>query len=247
MTAMHISRQLWAILGCLLLLPGMTWATLPGPTDGGVSLGQTRMIFLSTDKAQALEVKNTDRRAYLIQSRVQIAPDDATAAPLVVTPPLFTLQPQSSQLLRIVAQDNTLPADRESVFYLSVLAIPAQAGKNTASAQVSMGMRFTIKLFYRPASLKANAETTACRLRFTPASAGIQVENPTPYFQTFGQLKLNGTPVNLDAQPSMLAPFGSQNYPTHAASVQAEWQTITDYGGLSGPCQQSVSSTQEKP
>ncbi|WP_337262274.1 MULTISPECIES: fimbrial biogenesis chaperone [unclassified Serratia (in: enterobacteria)] len=233
------------VVGGLLLATEVTLAApLPG-SPGGISLSQTRVVFVSTDKAQTLAVKNTDSRAYLIQSRVQVAPGETTAASFVVTPPLFTLQPDSRQLLRIVAQGDERPEDRESVYYLSVLAIPAREGKDTSPVQVSMGMRFVIKLFYRPAGLQEGVETTACRLRFMLAPGWLRVENPTPYFQTLGHLTFNGTPVNLDAFPSMLAPFGSGHYPIRGASGQVDWQIVTDYGGLSASCRQAVPSTQE--
>ncbi|AHG18913.1 pilus assembly protein PapD [Chania multitudinisentens RB-25] len=217
------------------------------PAAGGISLNQTRVIFLSTDKAQTLAVKNTGKQSYLIQSRVQLAPDNVTAAPFIVTPPVFPLKPDNRQLLRIIPQGAALPADRESLFYLSVLAIPAQPSQDIPLARVSMGMRFTIKLFYRPADIKTAPDSALCNLRLSQGVNGVRVENPTPYFQTFGQLKFNNTPVNLDAQPSMLAPLSTQNYPVQGRVTQAEWQTITDYGGLSTPCKQAVLSTQETP
>ena len=230
-------------LGYLLWLPSAGGAVFPDRTDGGVSLGQTRVIFLSTDKAQILTVNNTDSRAYLIQSRVQMAPDNTSPAPFIVTPPLFTLQPGKHQLLRILLdQGDELPADHESVFYLSVLAIPANEEKTTSQVQVSMGIRFVIKLFYRPAGLKDPSEPTTCRLRFVPVPEGVRVENPTLYFQTLGQLSFNQASVNLDRQPAMLAPLSAQTYPAPSGRIEARWRIITDYGGLSTPCEQIVLS-----
>lgn len=227
-----------------LLLPGMVWAF---PSEGGISLGQTRVVFLSTDKAQTLTVKNTGNRSYLIQSQALVAPGDTNAAPFLVTPPLFTLRPDSHQFLRILlVQKDKLPNDRESVFYLSMLAIPAKEEKAASAAQVSLGMRIVIKLFYRPTGLKEMGEISACRLQFRSVPEGIRIENPTPYFQTLGQLMFNQTPVNLNNQPSMLAPLSAQIYPAPRGNTAVEWKTITDYGGLSTPCQQTVLFTQER-
>jgi fimbrial chaperone protein len=230
----------------LVLLSGPALASVE-TVGGGVSLSQTRVVYLATDKAQLLTVKNTGQQRYLIQSRVLRSPDDASSAPFLVSPPLFTLQPNSRQLLRIVPQGDVLPADRESVFTLSVLAIPAQAEPNTtASTRVSMGIRFGLKLFYRPAGLKERAEGLSCDLQVSTAPGGIRIDNPTPYYQTFGQLALDGLPVKLDARSSMLAPHSAQHYSATGRVIQANWQTLTDEGGLSAPCVQLVSSTQEK-
>ena len=231
-----------AIAGLYLLISTPTLAAQH--PAGGISLNQTRVIFLSSDKAQTLAVKNTAKQSYLIQSRVQLTPDDSTAAPFIVTPPVFSLKPDRQQLLRIIPQGTSLSADRESLFYLTVIAIPAHASKDIPLDRVSMGVRFVIKLFYRPAELKIAA---ACSLQLSSATNGVRIANPTPYFQTLGHLKFNGKPVDLAAQPSMLAPMSTQDYTAQGRVTQAEWQTVTDYGGLSTLCQQTVSSLQETP
>ncbi|CFR12093.1 fimbrial biogenesis chaperone [Yersinia kristensenii] len=229
-----------------LLLAGMLPIVLFVPTTSaveGISLNQTRVVFSSSDKAQTLAVKNSSDQSYLIQSRIQSPLDNDLAAAFVVTPPLFPLRPGHRQLLRILSQGAALPTDRETLFYLSVLAIPAQTEKPLAQsepAQLSMGFRFTIKLFYRPEGLKPSPELAACQLRVSRADNAIKIENPTPYFQTLGRLTFNQRPVNLNATSSMLSPMSSQRYPTSTAITQVEWQTITDYGGFSAQCQQML-------
>ncbi|MGE4745924.1 fimbrial biogenesis chaperone [Yersinia enterocolitica] len=213
---------------------------------GGISLSQTRMVFLATDKAQTLTVKNSDNQTYLIQSRVQRNLDDTASAPFVITPPLFPLRADNRQLLRILPQDTAgLPTERESLFYLSVVGIPAQTEQNSASNQVSMGLRFMIKLFYRPTGLAVSQDAAACGLEFNATAQGVRVNNPTPYYQTLGQLVLNHTTIDLDNQPSMVAPMSTATYSVSAPVTQAKWQTINDFGGLSTECQQAVSSIKE--
>lgn len=226
-----------------MIFPGTTFAA-PDLTDGGISLSQTRVIFSSTDKAQALKIKNSGQERFLIQSRVLVAPGETTSAPFVVIPPLFTLQPDSHQQLRIVSQGGVLPEDRESLFFLSVLAIPAQSAPNMDVSKVSMGIRFGLKLFYRPAKLDTGPQACSLQVRMLPD--GVLIENPTPFFQTFGQLKLNNIPVNLDTQASMLKPYGSQHYPMDERAIQAEWQTINDYGALAKKCYQTLSAVKDK-
>ncbi|AHG18525.1 pilus assembly protein PapD [Chania multitudinisentens RB-25] len=228
-------------IACLCLTISVPTLAAQSPA-GGISLSQTRVVFLSTDKAQTLAVKNTAKQSYLIQSRVQQTPDDHTAAPFIVTPPVFSLQPDNQQLLRIIPQGGSLPADRESLFYLAVIAIPAHSSKDIPDARVSMGVRFIIKLFYRPADLKMAPASNPCNLRLSAGVNAVRIENPAPYFQTFGNLKFNGQPVNLDTQPDMLAPMSTQNYTIQGPVTQVTWQTVTDYGGLSTLCQQSIAS-----
>ncbi len=124
-----MTQRFHQVLSSLLL----TFSLSAQAGSGGISLGQTRVIFSSADKAQTLTVSNSGQQAYLVQARVQNGLDDTTPAPFIVTPPLFSLQGDSRQLLRLLPQGATLPTDQESLFYLSISAIPAQAEPVTAA------------------------------------------------------------------------------------------------------------------
>ncbi|MCW2481822.1 molecular chaperone [Candidatus Symbiopectobacterium sp. NZEC135] len=227
------------------------WGMLPAyavlPTEGGIRLNQTRVIFSASDKAQTVTITNSDNRTYLVQSRVQFDTNNPAPAPFFITPPMFLLKPDSRQLLRIVHQGGALPTDRESVFYLSVLAIPSRATKDDAPVQISAGLQFLIKLFYRPPALSAASQTTLCPLHFSRQGLTVRVQNPTPYHQTLGRLAFDQAEVNLQTQPSMLAPMSALTFAVSGAPLHAEWQTISDYGGLSAPCKQQIATTQEVP
>ncbi|WP_024530074.1 fimbrial biogenesis chaperone [Serratia fonticola] len=222
----------------------MTFSVFPAiaEANGGVSLNQTRVVFLAGDKAQTLKVKNSGTQNYLIQSRVQRAIDHVGETSFIITPPLFKLGPESSQLLRILKQDKALPADRESLFYLTVSAIPGQPEPVPDAARLSMGFQFAIKLFYRPENLQVVPENTHCQLKFTSTKEGVRVDNPTPYFLSLGGLQFDGRAVDLDKQPSMIAPMDSAKYSLAQPIRLAQWQTINDFGGLSASCQQAVLS-----
>ncbi len=229
------------------LLSGMFPAYAIMPTEGGIRLNQTRIIFPASEKAQTVTITNSDNRTYLVQSRVQLDVNNPTPAPFFATPPVFLLKPDSRQLLRIVPQGGALPTDRESVFYLSVLAIPSRANKDDAPVQISAGLQFLIKLFYRPPALSATSQTPLCPLHFSRQGQAIRVQNPTPYHQTLGQLTFDHTAVNLQTQPAMLAPMSTLVFAVTGSPLHAEWQTITDYGGLSAPCKQQIATAQEEP
>ncbi|CAI1949631.1 Chaperone protein fimC precursor [Serratia fonticola] len=229
----------------LFLVPLLLAATACPAMNGGVSLNHTRVIFAAGDKAQTVMVKNTGQQNYLIQSRMQNQPDNPVAGSFIATPPLFPLAAQSSQMLRILKQDDTLPADRESLSYLTVLAIPAQTEPSADDARLSMGFQFMIKLFYRPQGLKITPEQASCQLTFSRTAQGIRAENPTPYFLTFGSLNFGKQRVDLDNQPSMIAPMSSATYRVAGPVAQVRWQTLTDVGGLSSTCLQPLLSPQE--
>lgn len=224
-----------------MLLMVFTAPAARAAPQGGVSLDQTRIIFSTADKVQTIKVNNTSKQKYLIQSRIQRDINHESSAPFIVTPPLFPLGPENNQLLRIFKQDEQLPVDRESLFYLAVLAIPAQSEPAPQATRLSMGFQFVIKLFYRPEGLKIMPQNAYCQLKFSPTPKGIQIENPTPYFLTFGSLSFDQKVIDLDLQPSMLAPMSTAVYSATKPVHQVQWQNITDTGGWSAPCQQTVS------
>lgn len=224
----------------MLVLQAVSVETLAQNSRGGISLEQTRVIFSAADKAHTVTAKNTGGRNYLLQAQVQNGLEDVSPAPFIVTPPLSTLKGDSRQLLRILPQGAQLPTDQESLFYLSVAAIPAQDQPISDAGRLSVGVRFLVKLFYRPEGLKPAVDMAPCKLIFSSVANGVRVSNPTPYFQTLGELILNGRNAALDPKQAMIAPQGSSIIATTAGKNNVTWETIADHGGLSQPCQQTL-------
>ncbi|CAK9887097.1 MAG: putative fimbrial chaperone LpfB (plasmid) [Candidatus Erwinia impunctatus] len=230
-----------ALTGMLL-----TFSLCSQATGGGISLGQTRVIFSSADKAQTLTVSNSGKRAYLIQTRVQKELNDTGSAPFIVTPPLFSLQGNSRQMLRLLPQNIALPADRESLFYITVSAIPAQSDPITSSDRLSVGVRFIIKLFYRPQGLPR--DLTSCSLMFRREPHVVRVVNPSAYHQTVGMLSFDERHVESGQETSVIPPYGSTSLPVEGTVNQVDWRTLNDYGGLSDVCHQTgLPSTENVP
>ena len=218
-----------AIAGCSV------WAT---STNEGISLSRTRVIFLSSEKAQTVTMQNHGSRAYLVQSAVIDTPGGRVPAPFMTTPPLFRLEPDSKNMIRILRKDDTaLPTDRESVFYFTAIAVPATAqpkdDEAAMSARVSVGIQNTIKLFWRPIGLPIQPEEAEGRLTFEYHNRKVRVSNPTPYYITFSRLTFDGINVNVRDGVSMIAPFSEVSYPTASGVRQARWSVINDYGGSS--------------
>lgn len=223
-------RYFFSGIFCLFFLNSVSWAE-----PMGISLGQTRVIFNEEDKAQTISVKNGSSGAYLIQSRIQMAPDNDAIASFIITPPLFVLAGNTSQVMRILPKDDALPSDRESLFYLSVSAIPAQKGPVMAEDRLSVGLRFMLKFFYRPKQLP---HYDACTLQFRSVKERMEVSNSSAYFQTLGRLTINNKNVDLNKQPIMVPPGGNILTTLGGPLNKVTWQTLTDYGALSPECRQ---------
>ena len=216
--------------------------------EGGISLSRTRVVFQSTDNAQTLTLQNHGSRPYLVQSAVVATPEGHEPAPFLTTPPLFRLEANSKNTIRILRKgDAVLPTDRESVFYFTAIAVPAmtapkETDDSSLAARISVGIQNTIKLFYRPAGLAMTQEEAEGRLTFKQQGGKVQVANPTPYYLTFSRLAFDGTEIKVRDSVAMIAPFSQVSYPLTAHVRQAQWSVINDYGGISQQYQAAVPS-----
>jgi chaperone protein EcpD len=207
----------------------------------------TRVVFNAAQGETTVRLTNENSRPALVEAwiddgDVNSTPDTAHT-PFLITPPLFRMDPNKDQSLRIlfVPGAKPLPTDRESVFWLNVLEIPPkptaaeQAGKN----YLQFAIRSRIKLFYRPDKLPGEALTAPTKLTFK-ATAGqgtaLEVHNPTPYYITITSLSLGANAKPIEGTDGMVAPFGDLRLPLKgivqapAPGTPVVFTTINDFG-----------------
>ncbi len=103
-------------------------------------------------KEASINITNPDNGPYLIQSWIDVQDEQSGKAPFIITPPLYRLDGGQKNLERIVMA-GSLPQGQESLFWLSIKAIPS-ASKQMNSLQIAVKTR--IKLIYRPETLRAS-------------------------------------------------------------------------------------------
>ncbi|MCL0001523.1 molecular chaperone, partial [Providencia rettgeri] len=156
-------------------------------------------------KNAKLSINNQSDRVYLINSRIydnnSLEKNNITDS-FLITPPLFRLENNTQNTLMITPNNlSTLPLDRESVFYLSILAIPStkksdEQQETLLSSKVSVGIRMWIKLFYRPDNLNSSLSNEFGNLLFSNENNRLVIKNPTPYYITIAKLDINEKPIN---------------------------------------------------
>ncbi|HEC8324306.1 TPA: molecular chaperone [Providencia rettgeri] len=211
----------------------------------GIVLESTRVIYPgSATKGITFTVTNRTEQTYLLQSRVvpwaamqsESALAAATPAPFIVVPPLTRFNPDEALTLRIRLTKHDLPKDRESVFGLSLKAIPSQSAPGRASeaeagAKMVLALQNNLKLFYRPTELMVMSdEARAEALQFTLHGTQLRVYNPTPYYITLSEVITDNQTVELGDQ-RMLAPFSTVDFDAPVSSSTAlSWRIIDDDG-----------------
>lgn len=209
----------------------------------GFGINSTRLIYPEGANSIHVTVRNTlNDEPYLVQALISSNQDVHTSAPFALTPPLFRLEPQSTNQLNITFTGTALPADRESIFYFHATAIPTSKQLNSTemsndiSAQLRFGVGSIIKLFYRPANLSCTSIEAQRGLQFSRVAEGIKVSNPSPYFINLVSLKVGEQKLAMDTPAAMmLAPFDSHTWSIKTRLTgehPIQWQTINDTGGI---------------
>ena len=121
------------------------------------------------------------------------------------------LAPDEQRAIRLVLTSRqSLPEDRESLYWLNIYQIPALT-RHTGGAEqkILLPLRLRLKVFVRPAALGAPQPVDVQKLRFVVHDRQLIVENPTAWYMS---LRLNiANKVKVD--DVMVAPFGSVTLP----------------------------------
>lgn len=196
----------------------------------GVILSSTRVIFNGNRAEATVSVTNPDKKSYLIQSWVSL--DDKKSSEFVVTPPLFRIDGDMSNVLRIVLAKNNLPQNKESLFWLNVKAIPPS--DPNAKDTLLIAINTKIKLIYRPTDLmgkEANNAYQKLTFRIDSQTQELVASNPTPYYINLASLTYNNKKIET---PGIVAPFSSVKWAIKTASSNhsVSWSAINDFGGI---------------
>lgn len=197
----------------------------------GVEIGGTRLVYDGNNSQASINISNPGDSVYLIQSWVTKDPYSKTAADdvFITTPPLFRLEANTNNSVRVVKTGKALPDDRESVFWLNIKSIPSTK-KPTDQNTLLLAVKTQIKLFYRPANLPGKPAEAYTKLKFIEKNGQLAINNPTPYSVSFKSIKVNGVEV---ANPPMVLPFSTQDInKSISAGANVSWQSINDFGGI---------------
>jgi P pilus assembly chaperone PapD len=214
--------------------------------SANVLIAGTRVVFSAQDGEVTVRLTNNNAAPALVEAWIDDGDPNSTPntakAPFLITPPLFRMDAQKDQNLRIISTPAQLPSDRESLFWLNVLEIPPKpsgteyAGKNT----LQLAIRSRLKLFYRPANLPGDANKAPEQVTWKVVADGqgyaLEVHNPTPYHITFVQVALTSGGQSHSAGIGMADPFGTlrlkmQGLTTApAAGTPIAYNCVNDFG-----------------
>ncbi|MDV5226084.1 fimbria/pilus periplasmic chaperone [Providencia manganoxydans] len=212
-----------------------------------VSMDRTRIIFDGGQKSISLNISNNNKQLpYLAQGWIENKEGQKIQSPLVVLPPVQRLEPGKSSQIKIEALPaiNSLPQDRESLFYFNLREVPPKSNKPN-TLQIALQTR--VKLFYRPKAIIPEQNNAPWQEKLTLDKQGERyiVKNPTPYYVTIINATTNGKASDgKDFTPVMVPPFGQDDLGLSVNQLgnNPVLTYINDYGGrpnLTFRCQAS--------
>ncbi|MBO1114225.1 fimbria/pilus periplasmic chaperone [Bordetella petrii] len=234
-------------LSIIFSAAALSLAVAPAITHASVVIGATRVIYEAASGEKTVRLTNKSQAPSLVQAWLDTGASQAERStlevPFVVSPPMSRIDPGKSQTLRIMHSGEPLPPDRESIFWLNVLDIPARPNAKNGENFLQLSFRSRIKFFFRPAGLAGTAMQAPQQLTWQLAGEGnravLRVSNPTPYHVSFAAVELaSGEKTLAVKDPAMVAPFETRTLelPTTAmasTSMRVRYQFINDYGGIS--------------
>lgn len=231
--------------GKFLALVALSFFTL-AQAHAAIVIGGTRVVFPATSRDVSLKIQNKGSDPALVQTWIDDGDAKSTPAtakaPFAITPPVFRIDPAQGHSLRIVHVGDTLPAERESVYWLNVLEIPPRSAEAEGKNVLQLAFRHRIKLFHRPADLPSPPDKAPSTLRWSVERGGahvqVRVDNPSPYYVSFNAVTLpaakdGDAPLSLGG--GMVDPGGHTRFPVPDAHAQRRiheigFATINDYG-----------------
>lgn len=215
------------------------------PSPASVVVVGTRVIYPGGAREQTLQLNNPDEAPSVVQVWIDNGNADSTPenaqAPFLVTPPVFRIEPHAGQMVRIVFTGGELPQDRESVFFLNTLQIPAFDPAEAERNRMLLLLRNRLKLFHRPAGLPGSAESAAEALRFGIARSGADwtliADNGSAFHVSLIELRIVGEGLAIDLAPRMVAPKSSQSWRVEsradlaASARKILLRFVNDHGG----------------
>lgn len=219
------------LVACL----GVLWGVA---VQAGVVIYGTRVVYPANVQASDVMLQNPGESPALVQAWLEHGENGLVGQkiPFVITPQLVRVDPNTEQSLRVLYTGESLPKDRESLFYLNVLDVPPKPKNASADdGHLQVTIRNRLKFFFRPVHLPYGVVDAYDKVIWRLDGNSLTVKNPTPYYVTYAGalIKNQGRTVFKLDEIDMLAPFGEQRFvlPKEAAGAdKVNWYIINDYG-----------------
>lgn len=160
-------------------------------------LNGTRFIYDEGKKNISFEVTNQSDSAYGGQVWIDNV-DEGDGVYMVPSPPFFKIGPKEKQIVRIMKVGDSLPQNRESLFWLNVQEVPPKPKESDGNV-LAIAMDTQVKLIYRPKSIIGKRDNAEKQIQVITINGKTYLKNPTPYYFAIVGIKHNGKELSLSS------------------------------------------------
>ncbi|EJF21781.1 YehC [Citrobacter sp. A1] len=194
------------------------------------------VLVLSTRRKKnevLVHLMNQGERSSLVQSWIDdgdtLLPPEKIQVPFLLTPPVVKVAGDSGQQLKIKKMPNSLPGNKESLFFLNVLDIPPNNPDSAGKNVLKFAMQNRIKLFYRPKGVSPVNKNTFQKLSMKRSGSIYSIKNDAANWITITEVKANNVKINNES--IMLAPLSGADVALKSVNANQYKMTIIDDHG----------------
>ncbi|MFC6299295.1 fimbria/pilus periplasmic chaperone [Pseudomonas sp. CCM 7893] len=198
------SALVWPVLVMLCGLDAQAALTVIG----------TRFVYPADTTLLPIRVGNNAEQPILLQAWLDkgdaVADPGKLHVPFVLFPPIVRLEPQQRAALELRYTREPLPRDRESVFWINLLEVPAQSAGSEHRLQLSYRMR--MKVLFRPEGLPGRPDQAAEQLSWGLESLPertLKIGNRSAYYVSVAHLTLGSGPQAVQLEGITIEPYGT--------------------------------------
>ena len=186
------------------------------PAAADLKVEGTRVVLDGSKQGDSIRIGNTGDAPVMVQTWIDdgdaYAKPETLRVPLATTTPMFRLNPGTRRDIHVrTVESEHLPRDRESLFWLNILDVPAREADGNRAA-IEQAVHWRLKVFHRPAGLSGKPEAAIDALKWeirrsTSGALVLHARNPSAYFVSLRKVVLNGNPVAVSAVDAAVPPY----------------------------------------
>lgn len=205
-------------------------------SNAALSLYQTRIVFNESTKPLSLNVTNRNQQdPYLAQSWIEDSEGNKITSPLISLPPIQRVDAGAETQVRLQmnATVDTLPHDRESLFYFYFREIPPKSKKANS---VMLAVESKLKIFYRPKSIQVGRDDVVLpglkNITLRRDKHHYELNNTTPYYFTVVEARDSLDSASVDFESIMISPKSKGMLPDNINFTDDDLALVfvTDFG-----------------
>lgn len=250
--SLHVRVVYFALSVCIVFLISGVFFQL---AHASIIIDGTRVIYPAQSQEVSVRLNNKNDGPRLVQAWIDDGDEKSSPenidVPFIILTPIFRMEANKGQVLRIrYTNSKPLPTDRESVYWLNVLEIPAKVAPGKDDNYLQFAFRTRIKVFLRPEGLAGTALAAPESLQWKYQPGSLSVTNPSAFHVSLKRISVGEKSEGGMADNVMVAPFSSVYVPLKEGSAKlsaprVKFYPVNDYGGvqdLSGTASNSVFS-----